>query len=888
MLELNKKTIGLDLGTDKCCITYQDSIGRPFVITDDKNYKISSIIGLLNNGLLVGNDLSKDNIYDIPIVTNLKRLIGHKSSDTEAQQIAKYNNWTLEDDLLNDDLIICINQQNQTHKYNLNYLMCILLNKIKSLIISNIGENFNVIITIPANFNEGQKNKILSYCLQCNIECKRLIYEPCAAALTYINYFNIDKSFKQDKTDCVKLNDVKINDDEYNELTELSDNNLKRIIVFDFGAGTLDLAIVTCNSIVDEDDVNNIEWMAKIESHVGDNNLGGIDIDMVLSEYLKNKHPRFSELLLAKSESSKFIVEKIKIKLSKLYEVNKNLNVNLIERYYDLALIIDINEYFDLLNKYFKQRIIKLLDDLHKTNVGKQDIDTILLIGGSCYNPWIKKLIEQYYEKQINDFKLNVSDHLETYNLDIKDIGVSLGATCINKKINKNGNVLILTESLPLSIGIDTVNNIMCKIIPKGSLIPITVKKYFTTSVDNQKMFEVKLYQGECDDVRENFFLGSFVINDLEPEPQGKLVIIIIISVTTDGLITIEGKIKNTEKYNQKIIINRYNINIDEKLVNKNVLQYELNDHVFNSIIKKYYSLVTMLNKLQYNLLDNITNKTEPEAVIYIFSMFWEDLNIIYKLMTQSNKLKTNVSQLKKFIEYVNSKINLNIQIPIVELVDDKLIGNKLDILIKFIEKNLSHIVSAYQIKSESDTQAVDNTIIHNTYDTLDDINLKQINSIYNSTEILTLRERELIYQIENLIKQHKNQYSNINTDTEIDTKSDIMYLKEINDLSMMIVNEIDSFPIPDYNKLLMLDIIDKYDTYIKKLIEIQNTDQNIQFNAKTHLETIQKLCMNISIINDNDKVEYLHNKLSEIDISQIELYDTQNKLNEVVNEINL
>ena len=126
MSELNKKTIGLDLGTDKCCITYQDSIGRPFVITDDKNYKISSIIGLLNNGLLVGNDLSKDNIYDIPIITNLKRLIGHKSTDKEAQLIALYNKWKLEDDInLNGefiDLIIYIHDTttNTTNKYKLN------------------------------------------------------------------------------------------------------------------------------------------------------------------------------------------------------------------------------------------------------------------------------------------------------------------------------------------------------------------------------------------------------------------------------------------------------------------------------------------------------------------------------------------------------------------------------------------------------------------------------------------------------------------------------------------------------------------------------------------------------------------------------------------------
>ena len=222
---MNKITVGLDLGTDKCCLTYQDNIGRPFIITDNNNYKISSIIGIINNGVLVGNEISKDFIYDIPIITNLKRLIGHNSTSTEALNIASYNGWSLSDSTDND-LVIHINQI----EYKLNDLMCILLKKIKQIIITNIGEDFNLIITIPANFNEGQKNIILSYCKQLNIVCKRLIYEPCSAALTYINYFDPD----------------------YNKLSkDCSDEDiLKRIIVIDFGAGTLDLAIVSCNSPV--------------------------------------------------------------------------------------------------------------------------------------------------------------------------------------------------------------------------------------------------------------------------------------------------------------------------------------------------------------------------------------------------------------------------------------------------------------------------------------------------------------------------------------------------------------------------------------------------------------------------------------------------------------
>ena len=143
---------------------------------------------------------------------------------TSIQQTTSNNNWKLVDN--NDDIDIIINN----NTYTLNNLMCLLLNKIKQIIIENIGNDFNVIITIPANFNEGQKNRILQYCKQVDLKCNRLLFEPCSAALSYIHYFYINS---------------------YDEEV------LKRIIVFDFGAGTLDLAIVTCNNLIDDDNLIN-------------------------------------------------------------------------------------------------------------------------------------------------------------------------------------------------------------------------------------------------------------------------------------------------------------------------------------------------------------------------------------------------------------------------------------------------------------------------------------------------------------------------------------------------------------------------------------------------------------------------------------------------------
>lgn len=856
-IKSNNITVGIDLGTDKCCITYQDSIGRPFVITDESNFKISSIIGILNNGLLIGNEISKDFIYDIPIITNLKRLIGHKADSIEALNIAKYNNWVLEMSS-ESNLIIKINNIS----YELNYLMCMLLKKLKQIIINSIGENFDCVITVPANFNEGQKNQILEYCKQTNIKCKRLVYEPCSAALAYINYFDPDYNLYDSNNKIIKqksiINDVnKMNAKDLIESTDSIDSTnlsnsddviLKRIMVFDFGAGTLDLAIVSCNCLIENEQ---IEWMAKIESNTGDNNLGGLDIDIALGTYLKNTYPKFAKLLESKNESIKFIIEKIKIKLSNLYMNGKSQSQSLIERYYEQIIVININEYFELLNAHFKHRIIKLLDTLHNDKISKSEIDTILLIGGSCYNPWVNELITEYYKKSIKSYKLNLTDHITTFNLDIKDIGVSLGATCIDKKSNCNQSSLILTESLPLSIGIDTTNNLMCKLIPKNTLIPSTAKKYFTTSEDFQTMIEIKLYQGERDDVRNNFFLGSFCMDNLESLPQGQIVIIVNISVTTDGLIIVEGKVRNTDKYNKKIIINRYDTCPDYKQIEYNVNTFETNDVIFSSIMCKYYELITMLSRLQYNLLDNIACKLESEIISYTINLIWHDLLIVHNLCKQSEKICPNIAQLDKFIQYVEKKLNMTTNNVTIDWTDDSIIILKLNNLIKFIQKHLNHLVSTHQIKTETANSA---SQIESKYDTLDsNVKLNQLQSISNPTEILSKSERNLLYDIEHKI-------SSITGQTIV--KSDLVYIAEIKDLSIMIVNEIDKFETSDVNKLLLLEILDKFESYIDLIVSLK-----LKFNALTQLEYIQNICMNVVEFNDSCLVESFQQELLNIDI---------------------
>lgn len=357
-------------------------------------------------------------------------------------------------------------------------------------------------------------------------------------------------------------------------------------------------------------------------------------------------------------------------------------------------------------------------------------------------------------------------------------------------------------------------------------MIPCYATQYFSTSEDDQTSIEIKLFQGERDNTNENFYLGSFSMDDLEKMPQGKIVVVINISVTTDGLITVEGKVKNTDKYNKKIIINKYDIKLDDSIVNKNVEQYEINDLIFSNIMKKYYELITMLNRLQYNLLDNIVDVKD------IIANFWQDLLIVNNLMLQSDKIKNNISQLNKFINYISNKLSLDMTINSHDIVtDNNAILLKLTNLIKYVEKNLQHLITTYQIKVE--VAATKSSEKELNYNALDDVKLNNINSIDNNTELLDSKDKELLKEVEN--------------------KDNNKLINEIKDLFVLLVDNIDTFEMPDINKILLLELIDKYEIYISMI----KLDDYYKYS-----EEIQNIILIISNINNNEYINEIYNDI--------------------------
>ena len=238
-------------------------------------------------------------------------------------------------------------------------------------------------------------------------------------------------------------------------------------------------------------------------------------------------------------------------------------------------------------------------------------------------------------------------------------------------------------------------DNMMCKILNKNTQIPCINKYYFTTSEDITNEIEIKIFQGENIYTYDNFLLGILKLENIKPDLQGKTIIVITISVSTDGLIRIEGKIKNTD-IEKKIIINRYDYILDDAIIEKNKHEYEMNDTLFGTIMSKYYILITMLNKLKYNLIDNCTFTLNDDFIFNSINLFWDDLIYLYNILNSSNNYKNNINTLYNLILNISTKLNLKTDFFIIS-IESKNILLIFNNLITNLEKNFKHYVTTFQ-----------------------------------------------------------------------------------------------------------------------------------------------------------------------------------------------
>jgi molecular chaperone DnaK (HSP70) len=730
---MKQTIIGIDLGTSNCCISYITDNGQMEIILDDfapNSITIPSIVSIDNEGILVGNEINKIHINSNKnIFHSFKRLIGHNLNDIETTNLKKILNYSIDE---NDGKIFCIDTNNK--KYHLEEIIYFLLKKIKSIIVNKFtNDGWSCIITIPAYFNEIQRQVTLNAIQLAELPLIKLLNEPTAASFAYL-YHN--KVLYEETFD-------------------------KKILVIDFGAGTLDLTIIEI--------IKANELICEVLGIYGDNNFGGIDITQLIYNNL------FSDISsnLIDINTKLQIAENIKIELSSQLDVKYYSNE--LERTFNYKYSIFNSE----LEKKFSNKILFTIEQvLSNAKLNKSNIDEIILVGGSFKIPYFRDLVSNYFNKHIDKISLKLNN--QTFLL-YEDIAVSLGAS-VYGYFNSTNQDIVLIEKLPLSIGIESADGQIIKIIERNTNIPISRTKTFTTETIDQNTVTISIYQGESVFKENCCLIGTFILKDL---PPNRPVIFVTIRVDSNGIIFVTAKDKRS--YTESTIkIDAKSSKLSQEEIDELLKKYEINkvsEIQYKKLINNYYQLINIIDKISYQINFSFELDYTLKQIII------DDITKVINVMCNSYiicKYKININLLNKcaIINDINFNLENKIQIMSQDEIDEYIdVLQKLhDFLIDkydiFIIQNNGNILSANEIiKLETIT---DEIII--------DENI--INTNIKSTSI---KELNKLPEINEFTKTNEINESNeiINTYTKDDLINLIEYLKlNISDFELTIEGE--------------------------------------------------------------------------------------------------
>ncbi|QCI23551.1 Hsp70 family protein [Buchnera aphidicola] len=478
-------SFGIDFGTTYSLIATAN-LTDVAIISDSKNRALlPSIVNYSFSKPIVGWKARNMSVNDpINTITSIKRFIG--SSLKEIKKLYpdlpynfKSNTSDTVEFIINNTVLNTIDISSQ------------IFNTLKNRIITLFGQKINrVVITVPANFNDTQRQEIKKSAQLANLNVLRLLNEPTAAAIAYGLH--------------LKKKGI--------------------IAIYDLGGGTFDISILNLHNRVFE-----------VLSTSGSMNLGGDDIDYLLLKYIKNKIiPLHSDDLSLQKELLN-LAQSIKIQLSFKHYVTTIFKSH--------SFCITRMEFNNVIQPIVLKTLNICKHVIHDAKISIENIDHVILVGGSTYIPIIRQRVMEYFKKNPL-FSINPDE--------VVVAGSAIQANMLTKK-NKVNNIILL-DVISQSLGIEVMGNIVEKIIYKNTKIPISQTREFTTFKDNQKSILIHIVQGEESSVFKCKSLSRFVLKNIPEKPAGKVIVIVKFQIDVDGLLSITAKIKST-KIEQKIFI---------------------------------------------------------------------------------------------------------------------------------------------------------------------------------------------------------------------------------------------------------------------------------------------------------------------------------------------